>query len=66
WVVPAKSEIIVELTMPKKEAVIVIDGQFTRKIKEDDRILITKADIPARFVRTRKNGFYEKVRSKLA
>ena len=66
WVVPAKSEIIVELTKPKKEAVIVIDGQFTRKIKEEDRILITKADIPARFVRTRKNGFYEKVRSKLA
>ncbi len=66
WVVPAKSEIRLELTVPKKEAVIVIDGQYTRKIKEDDIILITKAEKPARFVKTRDDGFYEKVRSKLA
>ncbi len=66
WVVPAGSEIRVELTVPKKEAVVVIDGQYTRKIKEDDKIFITKADKPARFVKTRKDGFYEKVRSKLA
>lgn len=66
WIVPAKSEIKVELTVPKKEAVIIIDGQYTRKIKEDDIILITKAERPARFVKTRENGFYEKVRSKLA
>ncbi|MDO9098285.1 MAG: NAD(+)/NADH kinase [Candidatus Methanoperedens sp.] len=66
WVVPAKSWIKVELTVPKKEAVLVIDGQYTRKIKEDDTIVITKADKPARFVKTGKGGFYEKVRSKLA
>ncbi len=66
WVVPARSEIKLELTLPKKEAVIVIDGQYTRKIKEDDIIVITKADKPARFVKTREGGFYEKVRSKLA
>ncbi len=66
WVVPAKSKIRVEITVPKKEAVLVIDGQYTRKIKEDDTILITKADKPARFVKTGEGGFYEKVRSKLA
>ena len=66
WVVPANSEIKVELTVPKKEAVLVIDGSYTRKIKEDDTILITKADKPARFVKTREGGFYEKVRSKLS
>ncbi len=66
WVVPAKSEIRMELTVPKKEAVIVIDGQYTRKIKDDDKIYITKADKPARFVKTREDGFYEKVRSKLS
>ncbi|KCZ73527.1 putative sugar kinase [Candidatus Methanoperedens nitroreducens] len=66
WVVPAQNEIRVELVIPKKEAVIVIDGQYTRKISENDRILITKADKPARFVMTRKDGFYEKVRSKLS
>src|SRR3989304_369684 len=58
WVVPAESEIRLELTVPKKEGVVVIDGQFTRKIKEDDKIFITKADKPARFVKTRKDGFY--------
>jgi NAD+ kinase len=66
WVVPAKSKIRVEITVPKKEAVLVIDGQYTRKIKEDDTILITKADKPARFVKIGEGGFYEKVRSKLA
>lgn len=66
WVVPAKSLIRVELTVPKKEAVLVIDGQYTRKIKDDDTIVITQADKPARFVKTGEGGFYEKVRSKLA
>lgn len=66
WVVPAASEIRVELTVPRKEAVIVVDGQFTRKIKEDDKILITKESKPARFVKTGKAGFYERVKSKLA
>ncbi len=66
WVVPAKSEISMELTVPKKEAVIVIDGQFTRKISHEDKIHITQAKKPARFVRTKKDAFYDKVRSKLA
>ncbi|GFO96558.1 ATP-NAD/AcoX kinase [groundwater metagenome] len=66
WVVPAKSEINMELIVPKKEAVIVIDGQFTRKINYEDKISITRAEKPARFVKTKKNGFYDKVRSKLA
>jgi len=46
WVVPAKSEIRMELTVPKKEAVIVIDGQFTRKINDEDKISITRAEKP--------------------
>jgi len=66
WVVPAKSEIRMELILPKKEAVIVIDGQFTRKINYEDKIHITRAEKPARFVKTKKDGFYDKVRSKLA
>lgn len=66
WVVPAKSDISMELTVPKKEAVIVIDGQFTRKINHEDKIHITQAEKPARFVRTKKDAFYDKVRSKLA
>lgn len=66
WVVPAKSEISMELTVPKKEAVIVIDGQFSRKINYEDKIHITRAEKPARFVKIKKDAFYDKVRSKLA
>jgi NAD+ kinase len=66
WVLPARSEIKVELTIPKKDAVLVIDGQYSRTIKEEDTIIITRADKPARFVKTREDGFFEKVRNKLA
>jgi len=66
WVLPARSEIKVELTIPKKDAVLVIDGQYSRTIKEEDTIIITRADKPARFVKTREDGFFERVRNKLA
>ncbi|MGP8336758.1 MAG: NAD(+)/NADH kinase [Methanosarcinaceae archaeon] len=66
WVVPADSTIRVELTNPEKEAVIVIDGQHTYSIVEHDVITLTKAENPARFVRTTVSGFYKKVQNKLA
>ena len=66
WVVPADSTIRVELTNPEKEAVIVIDGQHTYAVVEHDVITLTKAEHPARFVRTTISGFYKKVQSKLA
>ncbi|MCK5660392.1 MAG: NAD(+)/NADH kinase [Methanosarcinales archaeon] len=65
WVVPASSEIGIELEVPKKEALIVVDGQYTRTIREEDRILIKKAEKPALFIRSNANGFYENVRNKL-
>ena len=64
WVVPANSEIVVKLLRPKKEATIVIDGQYNRVIKKGDVIKFTKAKEPALFVKTRE-GFYAKVRGKL-
>lgn len=66
WVVPLDSTLKVELTNPEKEAVIVIDGQHTYTIVEHDIITLTKAEYPARFVRTTISGFYNKVQSKLA
>ncbi|MDO9518488.1 MAG: NAD(+)/NADH kinase [Methanosarcinaceae archaeon] len=66
WVVPANGSIKVELTNPEKEAVIVIDGQHNYTISEHDVITLTKAEHPARFVRTTISGFYKKVQSKLA
>ena len=65
WVVPASSEIGIELEVPKKEALIVVDGQYTRTIRDDDRVIIKKAEKPALFIRSNANGFYEKVRNKL-
>jgi len=64
WVVPAESEIEVKLLRAGKEALIVIDGQYTQKVTEKDRIRFTKAEVPALFVKTDR-GFYEKIRDKL-
>ncbi|MEZ5333924.1 MAG: hypothetical protein R2741_01095 [Methanolobus sp.] len=60
------SNIKVAMTIPEKEAAIVIDGQHTYSMKENDVVTITKAENPARFVSSSVNGFYEKVQSKLA
>lgn len=64
WVVPAKSEITVEILRPDKESVVVIDGQFKQTVKMHDKIRFTKADQPALFVKAGKD-FYSKVRDKL-
>ncbi|KXS42580.1 NAD(+)/NADH kinase [Methanolobus zinderi] len=66
WVVPASSRISVEMLIPEKEAAIVIDGQHSYNIKASDRVVLTKAQNPARFVSSSINGFYEKVQSKLS
>lgn len=64
-VVPADSIIKVEITIPEKEAVIVIDGQHNYTFCEHDVVTLTKAKYPARFVNTSITDFYEKVQSKL-
>ncbi|WP_340818602.1 NAD(+)/NADH kinase [Methanolobus sp. WCC4] len=66
WIVPGDSSIKVEMTIPEKEAVIVIDGQHSYDMKENDVVTITRGENPARFVSSSVNGFYEKVQSKLA
>ncbi|MBN2488748.1 MAG: NAD(+)/NADH kinase [Methanosarcinaceae archaeon] len=64
-VVPADSVIKVEITIPGKEAVVVIDGQHNYTVSEHDVVTLTKAKYPARFVNTSITDFYEKVQSKL-
>ncbi len=64
WVVPARSEITVEILVPDKESVVVIDGQFMQTVKMHDKIRFTKASQPALFVKTSKD-FYSKVKDKL-
>ncbi|WP_406671383.1 NAD(+)/NADH kinase [Methanolobus sp. ZRKC4] len=66
WIVPGDSTLKVEIMVPEKEAAVVIDGQHSYNMKENDVVTITKAEKPARFVSSSINGFYEKVQSKLA
>ena len=44
----------------------MVDGQSTTTISINDSLVISKADTPARFVKVGKDGFFEKVKSKLA
>ncbi|MHC1585408.1 MAG: NAD(+)/NADH kinase [Candidatus Syntropharchaeia archaeon] len=63
-VVSADSRISLKLLQSGKEATLVIDGQFTRTIKRDDVVLITRGK-KALFVKTG-DDFFSRVRSKLA
>ena len=66
WVVPGSSIIRLTMTIPEKEAAVVVDGQHTYHIHESDVITLTRADNPARFVKMPIDGFYEKVKNKLS
>jgi len=66
WVIPGDSVIEVRLKLPGKEALVVVDGQTSHTIlSSQDRVVISKAKKPARFVKVEKDGFYAKVKSKL-
>jgi len=65
WVIPGESKIEVKLRLPGKEALVVVDGQSTTTISQNDSVVIRKAETPARFVKVGRDGFYEKVKSKL-
>ncbi len=65
WVIPGDSIIEVRLKLPEKEALVVVDGQSMDTICVNDSVIISKARTPARFVKVSKDGFYEKVKSKL-
>ncbi|WMW24788.1 NAD(+)/NADH kinase [Methanolobus sediminis] len=66
WIVPGNSTIKVEMTIPEKEAALVIDGQHSYNMVENDVVTVTRAENPARFVSSSIHGFYEKVQSKLS
>ncbi|MGB7544439.1 MAG: NAD(+)/NADH kinase [Methanothrix sp.] len=65
WVIPGDRIIEVRLKLPEKEALVVVDGQTSNTISSLDRVVISKAKTPARFVKVGKDGFYAKVKSKL-
>jgi len=65
WVIPGDSVIEVRLKLPGKEALVVVDGQSSTTISSQDKIIISKAKTPARFVKVTREGFYARVKSKL-
>jgi len=66
WVIPGDSVIEVRLKLPDKEALVVVDGQSSTTISSRDKVIISKAETPARFVKVAaRDGFYAKVKSKL-
>jgi len=65
WVIPGGSVIEVNLKLPEREALVVVDGQSTTTMSVDDTVVISKAKTPARFVKASRDGFYAKVKSKL-
>ncbi|MCD1295499.1 NAD(+) kinase [Methanocella sp. CWC-04] len=64
WVVPASSEIRLELLREEKESMVVIDGQYTANITKNDVLTFTKCESPAIFVKFG-DKFYDLVREKL-
>jgi NAD+ kinase len=66
WVIPGDSAIQVKLKLPEKEALVVVDGQSMATISLNDSVIINRAETPARFVKASRDGFFHKVKSKLA
>ena len=64
WVVPANSEIKLELLKEDKESMVVVDGQYTATVKKNDVLTFGKCDMPALFVKFG-DKFYDLVREKL-
>lgn len=66
WVVPGASIVELRLRLPEKEALVVVDGTNVASMTNKDTLVISKAETPARFVKASRDGFYEKVKNKLA
>ncbi len=64
FVFPATSAVEVRVVKPK-ECTLVLDGQADVALKGSERLVFTKSDLPARFVRF-KQDFYRRVSEKLA
>jgi len=63
-IVPQNSEVEVKLVKPGKEAVVVIDGEYRKKLSCDDEVSFATSKNKAYFVRLRKD-FYRRVRGRL-
>ena len=65
WVIPGDTIIEVKMKIQEKDALVVIDGQNMATISVKDKVSISRARTPARFVKASRDGFYDKVKTKL-
>ncbi len=63
-VVSGSGRIRLELLDPEKDAMLVIDGEARRSIKQGDRVEIVRSNRPALFVKAHES-FFSRVRNKL-
>lgn len=64
WVVPLSKKINVKILPKSKETKIVIDGQFSKNVTADSKIIVTGSEKTAKFIRFGES-FYQMVRLKL-
>ena len=64
WVVPLSKKIKVKILPKSKETKIVIDGQFSKNVTSDNKIIVTGSEKTAKFIRFGES-FYQMVRLKL-
>ncbi len=63
-VVSSESIVRVKITKPEMRSIVVVDGQYERKVKIETEFLIKKSKRKAQFIKFSED-FYEKVRGKL-
>ncbi|MFQ6051987.1 MAG: NAD(+)/NADH kinase [Candidatus Hydrothermarchaeota archaeon] len=63
-VVPSDSLVKVKITKPEMRSIVVVDGQYERKVKIETEFLIKKSKRKAHFIKFSED-FYEKVREKI-
>ncbi|MFQ5887757.1 MAG: NAD(+)/NADH kinase [Candidatus Hydrothermarchaeales archaeon] len=63
-VVPSNSKVSIRLVKPKKEAMLVIDGELRKELSFDDMITFELSDKKTSFIKLEKD-FYDRVKDRL-
>ena len=65
-IVSDKEKVCVEVEGGDNEVVLTIDGQQGYKVKNEDKVVVSKADFYANFVKLNNRTFYDVLRNKLS
>jgi len=64
-IVSGKDKLELTIRTPGRKAQLTLDGQIEIEIEESEKVLVSKADISARFIMFSENTYYKLLRSKL-